>query len=228
MYAQLPCSDPVCRTVAGVPSSLLPYRLRVVVQPAGTPMGNDPFTAEFHPELVGALVVKGRQDEPLVLTRHLAATWSVPPARLWDDALDALGVEALDVQRFTLSEARAEAYAVSGVGWPGAAHMFRLDKELGRPLPLGALVMLTSDNAFVALPLESSATLRAAPALWDLNETLARDTPRALPPRMLWVRGWTVHDLGAAVVDGRFSLGLPRELKTALAQLNMATLAQLN
>jgi hypothetical protein len=221
MYAELPCSDPVCRTVAGVPSSLLRLRLRVVVQPAGAPsLGDDAFTAEFHPDLVGALVVKGRQDEPLVLTRHLAATWQVPPARLWEDALSSLGVEALDVQRFTLPETRAEAFAVTGRGWPGVAHMFRLEQALGWRLPLGALVVVTDANSFVALPLESNAALKSASALWELNETLARRTSEPLPPRMLWVRGWAVHDLEAGVVNGQFTAELPQELRAALAQLN--------
>lgn len=220
MYAELPCSDPVCRTVAGVPSSLLRLRLRVVVQPAGAPFGDDAFTADFHPDLVGAVVVKGRHDEPLVLTRHLAETWQVPAARLWDDALSALGVEALDVQRFTLPETRAEAYAVTGQGWPGVAHMFRLEQALGWRLPLGALVMVTDDNSFVALPLESNATLPAASELWELNATLARQKAEPLPPRMLWVRGWAVHDLDAGIVDGQFTAELPYELQAALAQLN--------
>lgn len=216
----LPCSDPVCRTVAGVPSSLLPLQLRVVVQPAGAPLGDDAFTADFHPDLVGAVVVKGRQDEALVLTRHLAATWQVPPARLWDDALAALSVEPLDVQPFTLPEPRTEAYSVTGVGWPGAAHMFRLEQALGRRLPLGALVIVTDDNSFVALPLASAPTLQAVSALWDLNETLRRRAQKPLPPRLLWVRGWAVRDLGARVVDGRFSAEVPRELRAALAELN--------
>ena len=220
MDASLPCSDPVCRTVAGVPSSLLPLQLRVVVQPAGAPLGEDAFTAAFHPDLVGAVVVKGRQDEPLVLTRHLAATWQVPAARLWDDALAALGVEPLDVQCFTLPGTAAEAYSVTGQGWPGAAHMFRLEQALGRRLPLGALVMVTDHNSFVALPLESNATLHAASALWDLNEELGRRTLEPLPRRLLWVRGWAVHDLGARVVNGQFTAELPQDLRAALAQLN--------
>lgn len=221
MNAPLPCSDPVCLAVAGVPSSLLPLQLRVVVQPAGAPLGDDAFTADFHPDLVGAVVVKGRQDEPLVLTRHLAATWQVPAARLWDDALAALSVEPPDIQRFTLAGSRAEVFIVTGMGWPGAAHMFRLEQALGRPLPLGALVMVTDDNSFVALPLESSsATLDAAAALWAFTEARGRRTPEPLPPRLLWVRGWAVHDLGAGVVDGRFSAELPRELRAALAELN--------
>ncbi|ACU76331.1 hypothetical protein Caci_7506 [Catenulispora acidiphila DSM 44928] len=223
MNAHLPCSDPVCRTVAGVPSSLLPLQLRVVVQPAGAPLGEDPFTADFHPDLVGAVVVKGRQDEPLVLTRHLAATWQVPAARLWDDALAALGVEPLDVRSFPLPGTRAEAYAVTGLGWPGAAHMFRLEQVLGRRLPLGALVMVTDHNSFVALPLESNATLGSASAFWELNERLGRRTPTPLTPlapRLLWVRGWAVHDLGAGFVNGQFTADLPRELRAALAQLN--------
>jgi hypothetical protein len=223
MFAELPCSDPVCRAVAGVPSSLLPLLLRVVVQPAGVPLGDDAFTAVFHPDLVGAVVVKGRQDEPLVLTRHLAATWQVPAARLWEDALASLGVEPLDVQRFTLPDVpgrHTEAYSVTGVGWPGIAHMFRLEQVLGWRFPLGALVMVTDANSFVALPLESNATLPAASALWDLNEALRRRRPEPLSPRMLWVRGWAVHDLGAGVVDGRFTADLPRELRASLAQLN--------
>ena len=138
-----------------MPSSLLPLRLRVVVQPAGSPLGEDPSPSDFHPDLVGAVVVKGRQDEPLVLTRHLAATWQVPAARLWDDALAALGVEPLEVQE--LRHARDPRRGVRGdrLGWPGAAHMFRLEQVLGRRLPLGALVMVTDDNSFVALPLDS-------------------------------------------------------------------------
>lgn len=220
MDVELPCSDPVCRTVAGVPSSLLPLQLRVVVQPAGAPLGADAFTADFHPDLVGAVVVKGRRDEPLVLTRHLAATWQVPAARLWDDALAALGVEPLDVQRVTLPATHAEAYSVTGMGWPGAAHMFRLEQALGRRLPLGALVVVTDHNSFVALPLESEATLSAASALWDLNEELGRRTPVPLAPRLLWVRGWTVEDLAVEFVDGRFTAELPRELRAALAELN--------
>ncbi|MEY9858820.1 hypothetical protein ABH935_004443 [Catenulispora sp. GAS73] len=223
MYAELPCSDPDCRTVASVPSSLLPLRLRVVVQPAGVPLGDDAFTADFHPDLIGAVVVKGRQDEPLVLTRHLAATWQVPAERLWEDALVSLGIEPLDVQRFTLPDVpdrRTEAYSVTGVGWPGVAHMFRLEQALGWRLPLGALVMVTDANSFVALPLESNATLAGASALWDLNETLRRQRTEPLPPRMLWVRGWAVHDLGAGVVEGQFTAEVPRELRAALAQLN--------
>ncbi|MBS2534765.1 hypothetical protein KGQ20_18505 [Catenulispora sp. NF23] len=220
MYAQLPCSDPVCRTVAGVPSSLLPLQLRVVVQPAGAPLGDDAFTVAFHPDLIGAVVVKGRQDEALVLTRHLAATWQVPAARLWEDALRALSVEPLDVRQFTLPASRTEAYSVTGMGWPGAAHMFRLEPVLSRRLPLGALVMLMDGNSFVALPLESNATLHAASALWDLNETLGRHALEPLPPRLLWVRGWTVRDLNAAVVDGTFTATLPRELGAPLAELN--------
>lgn len=220
MYAELPCADPVCRTVAGVPSSLLRMRLRVVVQPAGAPFGDDAFTADFHQDLVGAVVVKGRQDEPLVLTRHLAATWQVPDGRLWDDALSALGVEALDIQRFSLPGTRADAYAMTGQGWPGVAHMFRLEQALGWRLPLGALVVVTDDNSFVALPLETNATLKAASALWDLNETLARRSAEPLAPRMLWVRGWAVHDLEAGMVNGQFTAELPHELRAALAQLN--------
>lgn len=220
MNAHLPCSDPVCRTVAGVPSSLLPLQLRVVVQPAGAPLGEDAFTADFHPDLVGAVVVKGRQNEPLVLTRHLAATWRVPEARLWDDALAALSAEPPDVRGFPLPGTRAEAYSVSGVGWPGAAHMFRLEQALGRRLPLGALVMVTDDNSFAALPLESNATLRLASALWDLNETLGRRASEPLPPRLLWVRGWSVRDLSAAVINGQFTMELPQDLKALLAQLN--------
>jgi hypothetical protein len=220
MNASLPCSDPVCRTVAGVPSSLLPLQLRVVVQPAGAPLGDDPFTADFHPDLIGAVVVKGRQNEPLVLTRHLAATWQVPEARLWDDALAALSAEPPDVRAFPLPGTRAEAFSVTGVGWPGAAHMFRLEQALGRRLPLGALVIVTDDNSFVALPLASNATLGGASALWDLNEALGRRATAPLAPRLLWVRGWSVHDLGAAVVGGQFTAELPRELKAALAQLN--------
>ncbi|MEY9934682.1 hypothetical protein ABH926_009350 [Catenulispora sp. GP43] len=220
MNAPLPCSDPVCLTVAGVPSSLLPLQLRVVVQPAGSPLGDDAFTSDFHPDLVGAVVVKGRRDEPLVLTRHLAATWQVPPARLWDDALAALSVEPLEVRGFTMPGTRTEAYSVTGMGWPGAAHMFRLEQALGRRLPLGALVMVTDDNSFVALPLDSGATLHAASALWDLNETLGRRTQKALPPRLLWVRGWDVRDLGAGIVGGQFTAEVPQELRAGLAQLN--------
>jgi len=219
MIGLLPCSDPVCRTVSGIPGSLLPSRLRIVVQPAGTPLGDDPFVAGFHPDLVAALMVKGQQDEPLVVTRHLAAGWPVPPARLWDDALDALGVEPLNVQGFHLSTANAPTYAVNGLGWPGAAHIFRLDRALGRPLPHGALVMLTNDNAFVTLPLESNTTLQATAALWELNGALAKDAPRAHPQRLLWVRGWTVHDLAAGVVGGEFSFELPPDLRTVLAGL---------
>ncbi|MBW8806069.1 MAG: hypothetical protein JF587_19785 [Catenulisporales bacterium] len=219
MVGELLCADPVCRTIAGIPTSVLRSRLRIVVQPAGTPMGQDPFVAAFHPDLVAALVVKGQRDETLVVTRHLAGTWPVPPARLWDDALDALGVEPLNVQGFQLSTANAPAYAINGQGWPGAAHMFRLDRAIGRPLPHGALVVLTTDNAFVTLPLESNATLRATAALWELNGALARDTPRALPARLLWVRGWTVHDLGAGVADGKFSFDLPQDLRAVLAAL---------
>lgn len=220
MNTQLPCSDPVCRTVAGVPSSLLPLQLRVVVQPAGAPLGEDAFTADFHPDLIGAVVVKGRQNEPLVLTRHLAATWQVPEARLWDDALAALSAEPPDVRSLPLPGTRAEASSVTGVGWPGAAHMFRLEQALGRRLPLGALVMVTDHNSFVTLPLESNATLRLASALWDLHEDLSRTAPEPLPPRLLWVRGWSVRDLGAAVINGQFTMELPRELTTVSAQLN--------
>lgn len=220
MIGVLPCADSACRTVAGIPQSLLPSRLRIVVRAAGTPLGDDPFVAAFHPDVVAALVVKGQQDEALVLTRHLAATWPVPPARLWDDALDALGVEPLNVQGFHLSTVNAPAFAVNGQGWPGAAHIFRLDRALARPLPHGALVTLTNDNAFVTLPLESNATLRATAALWELNGALARDTPRALPPRLLWVRGWTVHDLKAGVVGGQFSFEMPAELREVLAGLD--------
>lgn len=219
MVGELLCADPVCRTIAGIPVSLLPSRLRIVVQPAGTQMGEDPFVAAFHPDIVAALVVKGQQDDTLVVTRHLAATWPVPAARLWDDALDALGFEPPNVQGFQLSITNAPAYAINGQGWPGAAHMFRLDRAIGRPLPHGALMVLTTDNAFVTLPLESNATLRATAALWELNGALARDTPRALPPRLLWVRGWTVHDLGAGVADGQFSFDLPADLRTVLAGL---------
>ena len=219
MFGVLPCSDPVCRTVAGIPPSLLKSRLRIVVQAAGTPLGEDPLVAAFHDDVVATLVVKGQQDEALILTRHLAATWPVPPARLWDDARDALGVEPLNVQGFQLSTANVPAFAVNGLGWPGAAHMFRLDRALGRPLPHGALVVLTTDNAFVTLPLESNATLRATAALWELNGALVRDAQRPLPPRLFWVRGWTVHDLGAGVVDGQFSFELPEELRAVLARL---------
>lgn len=98
--------------------------------------------------------------------------------------------------------------------------MFRLEQALGRRLPLGALVVVTDHNSFVALPLESNATLQAAAALWDLNEALGRRTPEPLPPRLLWVRGWAVHDLGAGMVGGRFTAELPRELRADLAQLN--------
>ncbi|MEY9891463.1 hypothetical protein ABIA31_005128 [Catenulispora sp. MAP5-51] len=220
MNASLPCSDPVCRTVAGVPSSLLPLRLRVVVQPAGSPLGEDAFTSDFHPDLIGAVVVKGRQDEPLVLTRHLAATWQVPPARLWDDALAALSVEPLEVRSFAMPGTRTDAYSVTGMGWPGAAHMFRLERALGRRLPLGALVIVTDDNSFVALPLDSGATPHVVSALWELNETLGRRARKPLPPRLLWVRGWDVRDLGAGTVDGRFTAEIPRELRAGLAQLN--------
>ncbi|GAA2045097.1 hypothetical protein GCM10009839_56200 [Catenulispora yoronensis] len=220
MIGALPCADPVCRTVAGIPPSLLPSRLRIVVRPAGTPMGDDPLVAAFHPDVVAALVVKGQQDEALVLTRHLAATWPVAPARLWDDALDAMSVEPLDVQGFQLSTANVPTFAVNGQGWPGAAHIFRLGRAIGRPLPHGALVVLTDDNRFVTLPLESNTTLRATAALWELNGALARDTPQAMPPRLLWVRGWTVHDLGAGVVDGQFSFELPEDLRSVLARLN--------
>jgi hypothetical protein len=223
MNTELPCSDPDCRTVASVPSSLLPLRLRVVVQPAGVPLGDDAFTADFHPDLVGAVVVKGRQDEPLVLTRHLAATWHVPDARLWDDALAALGVEPFDIQRFTLPDLpgrRTEAYSVTGIGWPGVAHMFRLEQVLGLRLPLGALVVVTDANSFVALPMEANATLPAASALWDLNEALRRERAEPLPPRLLWVRGWAVHDLRAGIVDGWFTAELPKELRAASAELN--------
>lgn len=219
MFTALPCSDPVCRTVAGIPSSLLRSRLRIIVRAAGTPLGDDPLVATFHRDVVAALAVKGQGDEALVLTRHLAATWPVPVARLWDDALDALSVEPLNVQGFHLSTANAPTFAVNGRGWPGAAHMFRLDRALGRPLPHGALVVLTTDNAFVTLPLESNASLLATAALWELNGALARDVERPLPPRLLWVRGWTVHDLGAGVVDGQFSFELPEELRRVLAQL---------
>ena len=135
MVGELLCADPVCRTIAGIPTSVLRSRLRIVVQPAGTPMGQDPFVAAFHPDLAAALVV------------------------------------------------------------------------------------LTTDNAFVTLPLESNATLRATAALWELNGALARDTPRALPARLLWVRGWTVHDLGAGVADGKFSFDLPQDLRAVLAAL---------
>ena len=95
-----------------------------------------------------------------------------------------------------------------------------LEQVLGLRLPLGALVMVTDANSFVTLPLESNATLTAASALWDLNEALRRQRPEPLPPRLLWVRGWAVHDLGAGVVDGQFTVELPGELRAALAQLN--------
>lgn len=156
MNASGPCSDP---TAGPSPAYCHSSCGRSCSRPARRAARTN-IPADFHPDLIGAVVVKDQQSEPLVLTSHLAATWQVPKARLWEDALATLSAKPPDVRSFPQPGPRAEtllgnrrglarrrAHVSAGAGALPTAATRRSRDRGGRQVP--AVEVADEDEGFI-------------------------------------------------------------------------------
>jgi len=125
-------------------------------------------------EIVAVACVKGPDGTAVTVEAPMVQHWGIAAEDVWLQAATNLRHEGFNGTPFGV-DSGGTLHSLLGQGWPGSAQLFRLGEALGDPLPGGALVALPSENAILALPINSRRTAGMAGYVLEVARGLTRD-----------------------------------------------------
>ncbi|GLU46452.1 hypothetical protein [Nocardiopsis ansamitocini] len=190
-------SDHVHDQLLHLPFPAAAPRLRILLTGDATAMGTDKLAYSVNPELTALLVYRTGPGNyaGVVLDKRHAQVWGRTKQDLWFTALANMAHDRF--QGYTLtSGADTDVHVVSGIDWPGTAHVMRLPDLVRAPLPFGAVVMLPDSNTMIYAVLRSRRSLPMLPFLHQTFRPLAASAP-PVSDQLLWWRDGRVSGMSA-------------------------------
>ncbi|WP_406278794.1 hypothetical protein [Embleya sp. NBC_00896] len=162
-------------------------------------------------EIVAVACVKGPDGTAVTVEAPMVQHWGMAVEDVWLQAATNLRMEGYGGTPMEISTG-STLHSLLGQGWPGSAQLFRLGEAIGDPLPAGALVVLPTDNALLALPLNSQRTVGMAGFVIQTAQGLTRDQQPLSTGMFWWHEGileeleinWPAPDRASLTGSARF------------------------